>query len=737
MRRTSLLHHGAFIVSILFAGLVPIHTAAAGTHVSRQQALFARAARLSGVPLAILIGLAWEQSRLADHAGPSIDGGYGLLDLSARRDHNTLAAAAHLLRVAPARLRHDDALNVLGGALLLAREARSVRHGSLPASLGDWGNAITVFTGMHSSFAARLLISEFYRGLRLGIHASGVVLKPLPGIHASLSLLSGLRPLSNRSTEMSGPSEYPQATWEPADYNNYRDARRPAGHPIRYVVIHDTEGSCASAVNTFQDPSAQTSAHYLVCQDGIVIQLVHERDIAYHAGNWPINQESIGIEHEGYRDHDYYTRAQYLASAALVQYLTRKYGIAPNRNFIFGHENVPAANHTDPGPNWNWAYYMSQIRGGSLGYGAGVTSIAMVQDIANVYSCPEQTCARVGSANWGEQFAVRSQKPGWVEVEYAGKAAWLHDDSIVTGSGYLVPLQANASVYAGPDAHDAVVGTVNAGQTYVSLSLDHHFWFIYFNHRYGFVPAAAVHPLDCRPANAAFPACTGTSGASLVVLPGEVHAGISTAIAGTGLTPNSTVTVTLDGQSLMATTSTASGSFAGLVTIPADTVPGPVPLSATDSDGQAVQSTMLIESAYVYHPGLTVSSQSAVPGARITIRGRGFPGDQLVRLQSIFTLVDGQRHSTQVDTLSGPHGVLQTVHFTIPLTADSGAVTLVADSGQVKTTVRLTVQGVEPTATLTPTSTPTITPTATSTSIPTPAISPTPAPVSVRVHSLH
>jgi hypothetical protein len=33
--------------------------------------------------------------------------------------------------------------------------------------------------------------------------------------------------------------------------------------------------------------------------DGAVTQLVRTKDAAWHAGNWTINSESIGIEHEG------------------------------------------------------------------------------------------------------------------------------------------------------------------------------------------------------------------------------------------------------------------------------------------------------------------------------------------------------------------------------------------------------------------------------------------------------
>ena len=38
----------------------------------------------------------------------------------------------------------------------------------------------------------------------------------------------------------------------------------------------------------------------MVGSAGQVAQMVPERDIAWHAGNWPYNETSIGIEHAGF-----------------------------------------------------------------------------------------------------------------------------------------------------------------------------------------------------------------------------------------------------------------------------------------------------------------------------------------------------------------------------------------------------------------------------------------------------
>jgi hypothetical protein len=90
--------------------------------------------------------------------------------------------------------------------------------------------------------------------------------------------------------------------------------------------------------------------------------MVREKDIAYHAGNWTYNTQSCGIEHEGFvSDPSWYTDAMYRASAALTRNVCLKYGIPMDRTHIIGHVEIPGTTHTDPGPNWNWTFYMQLV----------------------------------------------------------------------------------------------------------------------------------------------------------------------------------------------------------------------------------------------------------------------------------------------------------------------------------------------------------------------------------------
>ena len=166
--------------------------------------------------------------------------------------------------------------------------------------------------------------------------------------------------------------DYPGAAWVPAASTNFTVSDRPAGYQVNMIVIHDIEGSAAAAIKMFQDPSRLGSAHYIVSYTGKVTQMVLEKDIAWHAGNWDYNTRAIGIEHEGYAASGQYTSAEYRASAKLAASICSRWGVPLDREHVIGHYQVPdpnnpglfggAEHHTDPGPYWNWTFYMNVAR---------------------------------------------------------------------------------------------------------------------------------------------------------------------------------------------------------------------------------------------------------------------------------------------------------------------------------------------------------------------------------------
>ncbi|WSQ13766.1 N-acetylmuramoyl-L-alanine amidase [Streptomyces sp. NBC_01231] len=154
--------------------------------------------------------------------------------------------------------------------------------------------------------------------------------------------------------------DYPSAEWQPAVASNYTVSDRPASYPLDFVVIHVTQETYADTLAIFRNPQTQVSAHYVVRSlDGHVAQCVREADIGWHAGNWDYNTRSIGIEHEGWVDQPaYFTDALYEQSARLTAAICANYGIPKDREHIIGHYEVPGADHTDPGPLWDWDRYM-------------------------------------------------------------------------------------------------------------------------------------------------------------------------------------------------------------------------------------------------------------------------------------------------------------------------------------------------------------------------------------------
>ncbi|MBO0841826.1 MAG: N-acetylmuramoyl-L-alanine amidase [Nocardioides sp.] len=168
--------------------------------------------------------------------------------------------------------------------------------------------------------------------------------------------------------------DYPSAEWIPAHAGNYTVAARPIEALPRYVIIHDIEGPYRAAVDRFQTRGSEVSAHYVIrSHDGHIAQMVRQKDIAWHAGNWSYNVQAVGIEHEGYvSTGKYYTETMYEASARLTAYVCLLYAIPMTRDHIIGHKEVPYATHTDPGPHWRWNHYMDLV------HGFGTDAVALI-----------------------------------------------------------------------------------------------------------------------------------------------------------------------------------------------------------------------------------------------------------------------------------------------------------------------------------------------------------------------
>ncbi|RRR85370.1 N-acetylmuramoyl-L-alanine amidase [Streptomyces sp. RP5T] len=319
----------------------------------------------------------------------------------------TLDTAASVISAEPKSLRSSMRQSVRGAAALLASYERK-STGSLSSDPGQWYEAVSRYSQSDSSQVATQFADRVYATIRVGAHRvttdnQEVTLSadPSVSVRKPVAVSPDLKPVIRQASFTASSAATPAVecpstlacTFTPAayalnsstdqsDYGNYDLANRPAdGDAIDTIVIHDTESTASSAINSFQKSSTYASAHYVVGADGSVTQMVPTKDIAWHAGNKYVNDHSIGVEHEGYAlDYGtWYTEQEYQSSAALVTYLAKQFGVPLDREHVIGHDDVPGplsayyeGMHWDPGPWWNWSHYLSLLGASPNGNGMPV-----------------------------------------------------------------------------------------------------------------------------------------------------------------------------------------------------------------------------------------------------------------------------------------------------------------------------------------------------------------------------
>lgn len=111
--------------------------------------------------------------------------------------------------------------------------------------------------------------------------------------------------------------------------------------PIMSIILHTMDGTVEGANARFNNPASQVSAHYGVGLDGKLYQWCDEDNVAYHSGNYHVNQTSIGIEHEdGGNYNDPRPDILYASSAKLVADICKFYQIPCDSEHIFKHSSV-------------------------------------------------------------------------------------------------------------------------------------------------------------------------------------------------------------------------------------------------------------------------------------------------------------------------------------------------------------------------------------------------------------
>ncbi|MFC7978840.1 N-acetylmuramoyl-L-alanine amidase [Streptomyces cinereoruber] len=519
------------------------------------QEQFASAAREFDVPQSVLMAVSYQQTRWESHDGePSTTGAYNVMGLTKvepedvaqkvtdeQIDHfngsgrpeiekkfdreqvrrilekalvdtddprlHTLDEAAELIDSSTEAVQNDTGASVRAGAALLA-EYQKQAGAELSDEPGDWYPAVARYSQSPEKKGADLFAKRVFRSIEKGERAvtldgESVALPADPSVEpvkpANVPLAASFASTATTPTPEcpSGLNcTFTPVRTDPGGARNYTLGDRPnQGVDIRQIVIHDTEGPYQGSLDALTNPKGSGSAHYLIrAQDGQVTQMLENKQLAWHAGNWTHNMHSIGVEHEGYaiKEGSWYTEPQYRSSAELVKFLAAKYGVPIDREHIIGHDEVAlqtdnrlSSLHWDAGPYWDWNYYMSLLgapqgdkgAGGLLRAGqvvrvvppfttanqpklsTGGTAVpARPSNFGYLYTSPSTGSATLTDpyftslwtegSNYGNKvragglYVVAEAQNDWTAIWYAGKKAWFQNP----GGQYTVPVSGATTV---------------------------------------------------------------------------------------------------------------------------------------------------------------------------------------------------------------------------------------------------------------------------------------------------
>jgi N-acetylmuramoyl-L-alanine amidase len=142
-----------------------------------------------------------------------------------------------------------------------------------------------------------------------------------------------------------------------ANHGDRAKGRLPDMIVLHYTGMPDVE----AAITQLCSAGTDVSAHYIVLEDGRIVQSVPEARRAWHAGvaSWSgeddINSCSIGVEIVN-RGHDWgypdFPSRQIAAVTALCRGIMLRRGVPTHR--VLGHSDVAPARKKDPGEKFPW-----------------------------------------------------------------------------------------------------------------------------------------------------------------------------------------------------------------------------------------------------------------------------------------------------------------------------------------------------------------------------------------------
>ena len=148
------------------------------------------------------------------------------------------------------------------------------------------------------------------------------------------------------------------------NYSPNFNSKKRTSKQIKFIIFHYTGMKNESdALSRLTDIQSEVSCHYLIKNNGVIVKIVPDLYIAWHAGksSWKnyksLNQNSIGIEitNPGH-DHDYkkFKKKQIISLLKLTKLLIKKYKINPKN--ILGHSDIAVQRKKDPGEKFPWEH---------------------------------------------------------------------------------------------------------------------------------------------------------------------------------------------------------------------------------------------------------------------------------------------------------------------------------------------------------------------------------------------
>lgn len=208
--------------------------------------------------------------------------------------------------------------------------------------------------------------------------------------------------------------DYESALWIPNGHffpNRY-------GHRPTYVILHGTAGgsSAQNIATYFANSGVEVSAHYVVGQDGVVVQCIAEADGAWANGPitngadpwWSIalnpNLITISIEHvkPSTDNSDALTPAQQESSFKLVAAICERWHIpkrtADEQGGITGHFSMDPVNRARCPGNYPWDALWSYLQGAGMIDVDNPAVAAYFQKLSDTNWLCKKTKANIGGA---------------------------------------------------------------------------------------------------------------------------------------------------------------------------------------------------------------------------------------------------------------------------------------------------------------------------------------------------